>query len=216
MIQQIPLLENIDMSDINYHIKDYADKNMIIQAGEKSTHYAILLKGQAVMQYINEQGQLMTIATFKKGETFGGNRLFCNNNHYPMTITSKGQSQILYIDKLSIIELCHQDKKFLIHFLRDVADKSDILSKNIRALKFITIEKQIINRLAREKQKHQSCTFTMTISKKEWAENLGISRTSLSRTLQNMYKKGWIEYKNRSYKLLEPERFTVHPSEVAK
>lgn len=202
-INDIPLFKDIDISTMNYHIKSYADKSIIILTGDKSTHYSILLKGSAIMQYINEDGQLMTIAEFNEGQTFGGNRLFCEDNHYPMTITSKGSSSILYVEKETIIELCQKNRTFLIKFLNDVASKSDILSKNIRKLKFLTIEELVIQRLTSEKSKAQSNTFTMNISKKEWAESLGIQRTSLSRTLQKMQKKGWLKYKNHQYELID-------------
>lgn len=206
-IEDIDLFKDVDISKMNHYIKHYADKSIIILSGDKSTHYAIILKGSAIMQHINEEGQLMTIAEFNEGETFGGNRLFCDDNHYPMTISSKGSSSILYIEKESILELCQQNRSFLVKFLGDVADKSDILSKNIRRIKFLTIEELIIKRLTLEKAKHKSNSFTMKLSKKEWAESLGIQRTSLSRALQKMQNKGWLKYKNHHYELIDSNVF---------
>jgi biotin operon repressor len=59
---------------------------------------------------------------------------------------------------------------------------------------------------------HQSVSFDLKISKKEWAEQLGIQRTSLSRALQKMQKKGWLSYKNHHYQLLNYEIFNTNTS----
>ncbi|WP_240839553.1 Crp/Fnr family transcriptional regulator [Acidaminobacter sp. JC074] len=196
-----------DVESINYHTETYSDKAIIKLSGDQVDGLGIVLEGQALMQYINEEGQLMTITDFSPGQTFGGNRLFCNDNTIPMTITAKGTCVISYVSKETILELCQTNQHFLIHFLKDLSSKSDILSSNIRQIKFVTIEDQIIHYLTSEMKKRNAMSFELAISKKEWAEQLGIQRTSLSRTLQKMQKKGWISYKNHHYQLINHEIF---------
>lgn len=204
------LLKSVDLDRLIYTEKKYADKSIIKLAGTPNQYLALVYKGEAIMQHIGIDGQTMVVASFSEGSTFGGNRLFCENNAFPLTIFAKGETTIIYIEKDQVLNLCQCDKNFLIEYLKDVADKSDILSKKIKSATFVTLEEQIINYLKRQAASSKSLEFDMTISKKEWAEELGIQRTSLSRALQRMKQKGWLLYKNHHYVLLNNEIFK-HP-----
>ncbi len=204
-IYDLPMFKEVN--NVKHHTHTYSNGTIIKLSGDMIEALAIIIKGQAIMQHINEEGQLMTIATFSKGETFGGNRLFCDDNTIPMTITAKEECIVQYVSKETILELCQSNKNFLIHFLKDVSTKSDILSSNIRRLKFVTIEEQIIHYLSNEMKRNDCSSFDIKMSKKEWAEKMGVQRTSLSRALQKMQKKGWIQYKNHHYQLLNHEIF---------
>ncbi len=203
--KNLSLFKTIEEVQFSQHT--YADKSIIKLTGEPNFHLGIIITGEAVMQHITVDGQLMTVTTFKEGETFGGNRIFCNNNRFPLTIIAKGETKVAYISKEEILNLCQTNQHFLIEFLKDVADKSDILSRSIKNTKFLSIEEQIIRFLTQQMKLNKSTSFDLNISKKEWAEQLGIQRTSLSRTLQKMQQKGWLSYKNHHYQLLNYEIF---------
>jgi|GEM_PF-308752 len=203
----LPLFSTISVETIDFIRKDYQDKSIIKIAGEANHYLAIVYKGQAVMQHIGIDGQTMIVASFDEGSTFGGNRLFCDNNIFPLTIFAKGDTSILYISKDHVLEMCQTDRNFLIEYLKDVANKSDILSLKIKSATFVSLEEQIIRFLTKESLIHQSNEFELKLSKKEWAEQLGVQRTSLSRALQRMKEKGWLSYKNHHYRLINHEIF---------
>jgi len=206
-LNQLPMFKNIDLSPIKYTSKHFTSKSIIRLSGDISKSLGIILNGEAIIEHINSQGQLMTVASFKKGDTIGGNRMFADDNAFPMTISAKEDTTILFITKDVVLDLCQKDLNFLEHFLKDIANKSDILSRRIKSLKFVSIEEQVITFLSKQMRLNKSYTFEIKISKKEWAETMGIQRTSLSRTLQKMKKKGWLLYKNHHFELLNYDIF---------
>lgn len=197
--EHIAILKDINMSETDYFIRHHDKGNIIFLSGEITEHLAIIIHGQAAIQHINEEGQLMTLNVFTPGQTFGGNRLFASDRRYPLTVIAKEATDIMYISKETILRLCQDYQSFLISFLEDVASKSDILSQNIRATHFMTIEDQVVSYLSKQVKLQGSYDVHLNISKKEWAEKMGIQRTSLSRVLQKMQKKGWLSYKNHHY-----------------
>jgi len=207
ILETIPMFQTVDLSKLHYFKKTYLEKSIIKFSGDTSESFGVILYGEAVIEHIDSEGNLMTVASFKAGATIGGNRMFASDNAFPMTISAKQKTEMLYIDKETIIELCQSNRVFLECFLRDVANKSDLLSHRIRSLKFVSIEDQIINFLKKEKLSNNSNIFDLKISKKEWAERMGIQRTSLSRALQKMKKKGWLSYKNHHFELINSEIF---------
>lgn len=206
-LKKIPMFQTVDLKKLQYFVKIYPEKSIIKLSGDISKTFGVILYGEAVIEHIDSDGNLMAVASFEAGDTIGGNRMFASDNAFPMTISAKKKTEMLYINKESIIELCQTNRVFLEYFLRDIANKSDLLSHRIRNLKFVSIEDQIINYLKKEKNSNNSNTFDLRISKKEWAERMGIQRTSLSRTLQKMKKKGWILYKNHHFELVNSKIF---------
>lgn len=206
-IKSLKLFESVDVDQVSYSIKDYSDGSIIKLAGERNDKLGLVYKGQAVMQHIGLDGQLMTVTSFKVGETFGGNRIFCSNNKFPLTISAKGSTSIIYFSKDMILSLCQSDQNFLVEYLKDIANKSDILSLKIRSATFVTLEERIIKYLNTQYKIQGTHKIVLQISKKEWAEQLGVQRTSLSRALQRMKKKGWLSYKNHHFTLLNYDIF---------
>lgn len=207
ILKKIPMFQTVDLKKLRYFAKIYPEKSIIKLSGDTNETFGVILYGKAVIEHIDSDGNLMTVASFEAGDTIGGNRMFASDNAFPMTISARQKTEMLYINKESIIELCQTNRVFLECFLRDIANKSDLLSHRIRNLKFISIEDQIINDLKKEKVSNNSNIFDLETSKKEWAERMGIQRTSLSRALQKMKKKGWISYKNHHFELLNSKIF---------
>ncbi|MBI9013333.1 MAG: Crp/Fnr family transcriptional regulator [Clostridiales bacterium] len=207
ILQEFPMFQTVDLKKIQYSTKTYPEKSIIKFSGDTCETFGVILFGEAVIEHIDSDGNLMTVASFEAAATIGGNRMFASDNAFPMTISAKQTTGILYIDKETIMNLCQTNRIFLEYFLRDVANKSDLLSHRIRNLKFVSIEDQIVNYLKKVKLSNNSDIFDLKISKKEWAERMGIQRTSLSRALQKMKKKGWISYKNHHFELVNSKIF---------
>lgn len=189
------------LSRFNFKINTYHRGSIIHLESIICESFDVIISGEAIIQNINIDGQIVTLTTFKQGSTIGGNKLFCSNNEYPMTISALKETTIVHFNKDLIIYMCQNYEAFLIDFLRDLADKSDLLSERFRALSIGSIRKQITVFIKREYLKQNSDTIVLGFTKKEWAEKLGIQRTSLSRELQKMKIDGLISYDQKKIKL---------------
>lgn len=206
-IQNNTLLKGTKKDDLSYSIKHFNKGSMIYQLGDKSTSLDFILEGEAIIQHINYEGQLITLTSFTQGSTIGGNRMFSSNSLFPMTITAVKDVTLLRLDKTTVIALCQKYESFLTHFLEDVANKNDILSKRFKSLSFMSIEDKIIQFLKNQYHISNSPIITLPFTKKEWAELMGVQRTSLSRALQKMKKNGFLDYKNKTISLVKLEFF---------
>lgn len=178
----------------NYIITEYHKGSVIHFEGEKCNFLDIILKGEVFIQKIDEKGNVLTITQFKAGDNIGGNLLFSKYPYYPMSVLSKSDTQILHIDKNFILNLCQDNKEFLIQFLTCVSDKTTILTTKIKSISMKSIRESIIEFLKYEYYSQKSKNIKLNMTKKELAERLGIQRTSLSRELNKMRKDGLIDY----------------------
>ena len=181
-------------NESNYEISLYRKNSIIHFESEKCTSLDIVLKGQIIIQKIDEDGNVLTIAVFSSGENIGGNLLFTNDNSYPMTILSKKDTLILHINKDLVLNLCQSNKAFLIEFLKCISNKTFILTNKIKAITIKSIRESIIDFLNYEYYSQKSIKINLNMSKKDLAERMGIQRTSLSRELNKMKNDGLILY----------------------
>jgi CRP-like cAMP-binding protein len=185
-------------------IREYGNHEIIHFEGDKCSGVEVILSGEVVVEYINESGDLMIITRFSRGDILGGNLMFSQNPHYPMTITAKKASTIIYIDKEHLFQLFLENPEFLKGYLEFVADHTIILGDKIKMDVNQTIRQRVIKYLEYQKERQHNASMKWDVSKKELAERMGIQRTSLSRELAKMRKEGLIEYDAERVTLLKP------------
>ncbi|EYE87266.1 transcriptional regulator [Fervidicella metallireducens AeB] len=182
----------------NFIIAKYNKNSIIHFESEKCNYCDIILKGQVLVQKIDEKGNVLTVAEFKIGDSMGGNLLFSNYPYYPMSVIAKSDTEILHIPKDVMLQLCQTSQDFLVKFLTSISDKTAILTSKIKSISMKSIRESIIEFLNYEYYTQKRNKIKLNITKKELAERLGIQRTSLSRELNKMKKDGLIDYNAHS------------------
>jgi CRP-like cAMP-binding protein len=182
----------------NYKIVDYKKNSIIHFQNELCYSLDLVLKGKVDIKKIEENGNVLTICSFKAGDVLGANLIFAYDNSYPMTVISKTDCLIMHIRKELILDLCQKNKEFLLEFLHLVSNKAIVLSQKLRSVTMKTIRQLIIEYLSYEYYLQKSPVIKLDISKKELAERFGIQRPSLSRELNKMKKDGLIDYDSKS------------------
>ncbi len=209
LIRKSVPLSSISDEEINSYLRDrsfkistYERNNIVHFSGEVCLKLEIILSGKVAIERIDESGNLMNIAEFYSNEILGGNLLFSKNPHYPMTITAKQPTIILEINKERLFALFSNNHGFLRSYLEFVSDHAVILGDRIKHYVNKTIRECIMNYMEYERQKQNSDKVQLNITKKAWAEKMGVQRTSLSRELAKMRKDGLIRYDAKSIEIL--------------
>lgn len=177
-----------------YRIGKYAKGSVIYFQNEKCSTLDMPLSGSVVVQSINEDGNILTVSEFSRGDIIGLNLLFSQKSYYPMTIIAKSDSTILHIKKEVILELSMRNKNFLLMLLQYLSERSVFLTDKIKLISGKSIRQLILDFLTFEYHIQRNSRIKLTMTKKELAERFGIQRTSLSRELQKMRKEGLIDY----------------------
>jgi CRP-like cAMP-binding protein len=193
---------NSYLGDGSFKISTYERNNIVHFSGEVCLKLEIILSGKVAVERIDEVGNLMNIAEFYSNEILGGNLLFSKNPHYPMTITVKQPTLILEINKERLFGLFSDNHDFLRSYLEFVSDHATILGDRIKHYVNKTIRECIMSFLEYERQKQNSNPIRLNITKKAWAERIGIQRTSLSRELAKMRNDGLIQYDSKFIEIL--------------
>lgn len=195
LLQSIPY-ENITnyVNQKRFKIVNYAKNNVIHFANDKCNNLEIILSGTAVVERIDESGNVMIIADFIKDDILGGNLLFSKNPYYPMIITAKEPTTILEINKDTLLELLSINHTFLEEYLGYISDNAFILSNKLKHYVNRTIRECIINFLTHESKEQKNKTIKLNTTKKRLSEIIGVQRTSLSRELTKMRKDNLINF----------------------
>lgn len=178
----------------NYRFSSYNTEDVIFMEGEPCLNFSIILKGAVEIQKIDPSGKVLKVATFGVGDVFGENLIFGERSTYPMMVMSKCSSLILHLSKDSMVKLCEENPKFLFQFLKVQSNKAQTLSSKIKEVTLKTIRQKICEFLVEEYEESGDTTIKLPMSKKNWADSLGVQRPSLSRELIKLKEEGLIDY----------------------
>lgn len=201
-----PLSDDDILNNLNngkFRVVSYKKNSVIHFDGELCSKLEIILDGKVIVASIDEWGNLLTISEFYRDDILGGNLLFSKNPNYPMTISTQLPTVILEIDKDVLFELFCHNSNFLRIYLEFVSDHASILGNKIKNYANKTIRERIINYLNYERKKQNSNHIKLNITKKAFAEKIGVQRTSLSRELAKMKKDRLILFDRDSITLLK-------------
>lgn len=201
MISLLPIFNTLDTKTIekivfenNFKIKEYNKNSLIHSEGEICSSLEIILEGVVDIQKLDEGGNIITITSFTTGELLGTNLIFSSMPNYPMTVISKTKSSLISFDKNFIFEILETNPIFLSNFLKQISDKTLVLTGKINTIALKTIRSSILEFLRMEIILQKSNIINLPFSKKEWAELLGIQRPSLFRELKKLKKEEIIDY----------------------
>lgn len=180
------------------------DKEEIIYTEEDVCNsLCLIIEGKVEIQKIDPTGKVLTVAVFSEGDEFGENLIFSDITNFPMTVVSKTASKILSIPKESVVKLCQMRSEFLYEYLRTISNKALMLSRRIKDVTLKTIRQKIAEYIIEEYKKQKKPDVYINISKKEWADKLGVQRPSLSRELIKMKEEGIIDYGRDIVKIID-------------
>ena len=195
LFKNFPEEQLIRLFTINNHkIGVYQKDSIIYNQNQTCNTLDIILKGTVSVQRIDEKGNVLTVSEFNEKGSLGGNLIFANKNIYPMTVVAKINAKILHMKKDLVLELCKSNNNFQKQFITSISNKTTIISDKLKSVKMKTIRQNIIEFLISENYNQKTLKVNLNMTKKEWAEKLGVQRPSLSRELMKMKKEGLIDY----------------------
>lgn len=210
LIQNSPLISTLGNDEIEAHlkngrfqIKSYAKDSIIHLEGESCKKSEIILRGRIHVDRIDQYGNLLNVTALYRGDLLGSNLLFSNHPFYPMTITAQEDTVILEMEKELLIDLCYNNKNFLVKYLELISANAFHLGRTIKHNVNRSIRQRMISFLKHEYQRQSSLHIRLDISKKALAEKFGVQRTSLSRELKKMKEEGFIDFDHRSIRILD-------------
>jgi CRP-like cAMP-binding protein len=132
--------------------------------------------------------------------------IFANINCYPSTVSACENSHIWLINKANLLKLFAKDNRILVKFLESVSNRALALNNMVEILSLSSIPAKIAYFLTMEQKKQKSSSITLKFPKKSLAEQINVSRPSLSRELKKMQLRGIISCHKRTIKIHSLEK----------
>lgn len=180
--------------NIDYEISTYSKDSMVFIESTECDTLNIILSGNIRIQKIDSFGKVLVVVDFKEGDIYGETLLFGQHNTYPMTGMSIMDTTVLFMPKDAVFYLCRNDDVFLKEFLALLSLKSITLSSKLKEISLKTIRQKICELILLDYNKNKSLKIKLNMTKKEWADIMGVQRPSLSRELVVMRNLGLIDY----------------------
>ncbi|MCG8538419.1 MAG: Crp/Fnr family transcriptional regulator [Clostridia bacterium] len=191
------------LSLTTYKIKHYQKNDFIFRADQSPKYIGIILEGSIEIQNNLESGKFFNLLYKKKGEAFGGSLIFSDISMCKFDIVAKTSCDILLIYKESVLEILFKDSVIAHNMLSLFAKSILVLNKKIELFSHSSIQQKIAYSLLYNIKLNNNNIIKLPYSKKDWAEHLNVSRSSLSRELKKLNDKGVIEVHNKTIKIVQ-------------
>lgn len=188
-----------------YLVKSYKKGKIIANQGEACNSLSIIIEGKAVVQNVYENGKVLTLANLNEGDAFAEAVIFVKEAIYPSTVMAIENCKIIFFPKKTILNIMKKNTKFTENFLGLLSQKLVNLNKKIKLIELDTIRRKMC-KLLLDNYKAKNSLVLKIKSKKELAEEMGVTRPSLSRELINMKNSGLIDFNLKEIKILDLEK----------
>ncbi len=189
------------LSKVNHKIDSFEKGETIISPIQFTDKLGIVLLGTVDVQKIFPNGKMIVIQKKRSSDLIGEYAIFSKLELYPHTVIANSLCKVLFLPKCELSVCFSSDKILMLNFLEILSNSNLILEHKIGTLSLISIQKKIAEFLIHYK-KHlcknaHSDIVILPFSKKDWAEYMNVSRTSLSRELKNMEMEGILSFEKR-------------------
>lgn len=166
---------------------------------------AVLEKGSAKLQIINEDGNVFLLEHIKEGNLFG--ELFSLPlEAFQYTVVAETDCRVMYVDYEHIIKpcenLCNHHSQLISNMFIMAAQKSQELSLHISLMHQTTIRQKLLaylNYIGSGAEKRSDGSFDIPITLAELAEYLGVDRSAMMREIKSMKNDGLIKGNRREF-----------------
>ncbi len=201
-LKQINLFSQVDENQLKEHLNEglirlhtYPKETVIYHRNDFCQTLDVVYSGTLMAYVLSESGSLTSMFQFKKDNLIGGNLLFGDHHTYPFTIISEA-CQLFHIQKEAILEYLH-NYHFVLHYVKSLSLNSQTMNQKIAMVTQNTLRDNILIYLRQQTILQKNATILLPISKKEWADFLGVQRPSLFRELKKLKEEGLINIDNR-------------------
>jgi len=152
-------------------------------------------------------GNISAVMRLKKGDVFGAELAFAKAKFHKDNLLATEKTLVLFMDKHRLITMCDNRCKrheFVIKNLMEmVADSNAKLLEKLGHMSKRTTREKLLSYLTTESNKANSNYFTLSMSKTELAEYLGVDRSAMSWELTKLREDGIIDFDKREFHIIK-------------
>ena len=171
--------------------QEYAAGKLIVRAGDPCRSLMILVEGQAEARMMGEEGREVLVDRLKAPMLMAPAFLYATQNTIPVEVTAMTDCAVWYINREAFFDFMRAEPTVLRAFLEVLSQRGHFLSSKMRSFAV----KGLRNRVLEYLENNGSITSVAAT-----AQQLGVTRPSLSRVLSEMVSEGLITKEGKGYK----------------
>lgn len=176
--------------------RTYKPQETIFLENDTCISVGIVKSGEISIKSYFANGKEVTYNVLEEGQMFGNNLVFSSTPRYRGDVISQKQSEIWFISRENLLKLLKQDNELLVLYLTQQSDFSKNLNFKIKLLTISSAEDRLTYYLTFNKGKITYKSIT------KLANQLYLTRESLSRTITKMLKERKITQVSKTLKLV--------------
>lgn len=196
------------ISRVSYKIIDLNKKDIVFSNFNNTNSIGLVLSGELTVERILPCGKVIVVFHKIRGELFGEVAVFSDAKEYPCNVVAQKNCSIILFSRDNFFKLITLDNDILQNFLNLISNKALHLNSKLELLSFSSVKQKIAYSLIRD---FNACNnndiVKLPFSKKIWADNLNISRSSLYRELDYLSNELIIStYESKLIKILDIDK----------
>lgn len=184
-------------------LRHYEKDQLMLLRGDPVDYLMIIINGRLLAHINSMKGKMLRIETLHASQPVASGILFAKDNRLPVSLLAEEATDVLFIPKDTVLELCRASRSFMLNCFRDMGDKISILAEKIRLYQFNTIKQKIAGYLLGLSGPRNIQTVKLVYSKEVLAEIMGVTRPALSREFSNLSSDGLIDIEGKSVRILD-------------
>ncbi len=215
IFRTMPLFRNCSDEEIHRFLTcvqprslTYEKEQVVHQQDELLNHIILVLRGNLASYRLNSGGQLSLVAELDSGDIYGQLSAFSSKQNDPLTVIATSDAECLIFRSQSFYqpcsEACRAHQMVIRNMIGLIAEEATRLSEKVSYLSCATLKGKIARYLLNESARVAPGTpFEVQHNRETLAQLLAVARPSLSRTLTQMKKEGWIDFDRNTFRILD-------------
>ncbi len=193
------------LKNTNHQVRSYKTGEMIYQSGDECTNLLTVVEGSVKGEMTNISGKVIKIEDVEAPKHIAAAFVFGYDNKFPVNVIANSDVKILFIPKLSFIELLQTNKAVLKNYLDIISNRAQFLSNKIKFLSFKTIKSKISHYFLELSKKQESTSIILPKTQKDMADFFGVTRPSLARIIGELEVDGIIKARGKNIDIIDKE-----------
>ncbi|MCJ7834220.1 Crp/Fnr family transcriptional regulator [Cuneatibacter sp. NSJ-177] len=177
-----------------------APQELIYQEGQPARQFYYLKDGKVRIFVTSGEGEEKNLTVYRKNAIFG-EAAFFDGSPRMTSAQALEVSHIVPITKKAVLTCFREQPDLALSMISSLSRTVRMLSDQINQIAFLPSEKRIAHFLQQEADENGLVSYTH----EQIASSVGASRVTVSRTLAQWKKTGWIETEYGKIRILRPE-----------
>jgi CRP/FNR family transcriptional regulator, dissimilatory nitrate respiration regulator len=189
----------------HYFTRTYEVGEIAAFSGEPVNFLMCILEGSVKGEMQDFSGKVIKIDDIRAPRVLASAFIFGRQNRFPVNVLANEQTRILYIPKYEFMKMLQSDMRILQNFLNVISGQTQMLAGKLKFLSFKTIRGKISQYILSLAGPDKTMV-ELPLTQNALAEQFGVARPSLARTLGEMADEGIISVDRRVIRILDRRR----------